>query len=335
MLSRGQPGIEEAFLRRPSQLVEAGGLDAPGRPAVEDLERRAAPEVESPTEHDGCPIKFAGRHERHTAVDELLEATAVDLVIGQGQPIPGRRRLDRRRAECPTDAQHAALDNLRPRSRRLVAPQRIGQPVGTQHVTGVQRQGTQNDLVSPLQRGGRSADMECTEHVDAHQAIVRSSSAPVNGRGTGAIPRRETSDTGVAQDVDDGPRRAATPEGDHDEQDTSDDRGGDCRIDHRNVPTRPAGHRRCRRTGGGVVPTATAVRARQGAARPATIGLLSRYQLPQRAEVIRFVRRQHRGPRPEPGGRRCWFCGWRLRGRCRHRGLGGDGGGRVPRAVER
>ena len=189
MLSGRQPGIEQALLGRPSQLVEAGGLGASGQPAVEDVERRAAPELEGATEDDDGPIGLAGSGQRHTAVDELLEAAAVDLVIRQGQPVSARRRLDRRRAEGPAQAQHAALHDLRPRSRRLLAPQRLGQPVGAQHVTGAEGQGTQNDLVSSLQRGARSADSERTEHVDAHQAIVRRWSSTVNRRDTGAIPR--------------------------------------------------------------------------------------------------------------------------------------------------
>jgi hypothetical protein len=71
---------------------------------------------------------------------QVLEAAQVDLVVGQRQPVSAAGGLHRPPPDDPAKPGHTSLDHLLPRGRQVVTPQRVGQLLGRQHVTGPDRQ---------------------------------------------------------------------------------------------------------------------------------------------------------------------------------------------------
>ena len=84
MLTRRQPGIEQALLGRQPQLVEPGRLDPPRRPAVQHVERGAAPQLQRPPERHRRPIELA--------IDRQRCDRARSTPRNDGGPIRRRRR---------------------------------------------------------------------------------------------------------------------------------------------------------------------------------------------------------------------------------------------------
>ncbi len=129
----------------------------------------------------------------------LLEARHVDVVGEQRQPIAVRRRLDRFGAECTAQPHDATGDDLVPRLRRLVPPQRIGQLAGADDASRPRRQRRQHDTIArgPNETPPPSIESGPNSAIRAAPIgeVCMQREAAVNLVDNRLIPRRERLDT--------------------------------------------------------------------------------------------------------------------------------------------
>ena len=144
----GGPFGEERLLGAEPQLVQPAGLGATVRPPVEVGQCSAAPQREGLAEHGGRPVVLAGSGQLSGPCDQRLEPADVDLVVGEGQPVAAACRLHRVAAERPAKPRHAPLHHLRPRGRRVLAPQGVGELLGREHVAGSDDQRGQHHAIA-------------------------------------------------------------------------------------------------------------------------------------------------------------------------------------------
>ena len=171
------------------QLVETPGLDPPGTPLLHVAESLPAPQRQRLAEHEGGPVRVVGAVEqRPRAFGGALEALGVDLVVSHRQPVAGRQGLDRPRAQHLAEPDHAPLDHLRPRGRRLVLPQHLRQLVGAEHLARPDGHGREDRSVAPPQDGGDTIDAQRAENCDTHASTVDLPQRCVNTRDTAVIP---------------------------------------------------------------------------------------------------------------------------------------------------
>jgi hypothetical protein len=99
VLGRPQAGVEEILLRAAAQLRQAGDFGPAGRPAVQVLERVAAPQRKSAGQRRRRPIRLAVGRQGPSALDQTLETAGVEVVADHRQPVAAGRGLDGVRAQ--------------------------------------------------------------------------------------------------------------------------------------------------------------------------------------------------------------------------------------------
>ena len=116
-------GIDAQFFRLEVQFAEAMGRDLCRLPVVDVDERLAPPEGERFVGRIHGPLRLAEGEQLTGPAQLVLEPARVEIVVCQGEPVAERVRLDRFRPQRPPEPHDAALHDLVPRRRHLVAPQ--------------------------------------------------------------------------------------------------------------------------------------------------------------------------------------------------------------------
>ena len=130
------------------------------------------------------------------ATHQAFEPPGVDLVAGNNEPVAVGHRLDRFGAQRAPKAHDATGYHLLPGGGGLLAPQRIGQSLGADHLARMHRQRGQHHPISRCQPGRVAIDGQRAEHADArapHGRSVRPAPGLVNGTVTELLPRVEAS----------------------------------------------------------------------------------------------------------------------------------------------
>ncbi len=187
VVAGGEPGVEQVLLDSAAQLLEPGGLAAARRPAVEGLVGPPAPRLEGPAERGDRPVVVTRGGEVTTAGRQSLEPVDVDVVVGEHEPIPARRRLDGVGSQHPSQVGDADLDLLVGRRRRILAPQGVGQLVPVHDLAPAHGQRGQREAVPGLERPV-VLDRYRPQEVDPHTTRVGPRRSPVNHPDTGSIP---------------------------------------------------------------------------------------------------------------------------------------------------
>ena len=104
------------------------------------------------------------------------------------QPVAVLGGLDDLAAEDLAQPRDAPLHDLRPRRRRGLTPDRLGQRLGADHRARPDRQRLEHHAVAQAQGRGRPVELERTEHGDTHSLNVDPPAGTVKGRDTAVIP---------------------------------------------------------------------------------------------------------------------------------------------------
>ena len=177
MLSTLEAGIEQLLLGAAAHLLETGRFADSRRPVGQFTERGAAPQAERASERRRCPVRLAGGRQHPATTDEFLEAVHIELVRFEGQPVAGRGRLDRGRAERLADESDGCLDLLRPRRRWTLTPDRVRELVRPHHMTPLQRQRAQDRSLTGAERSV-GVDDHRSEKCHAHDCHCPGRSTP-------------------------------------------------------------------------------------------------------------------------------------------------------------
>ncbi len=190
--ARLQSGVDMELLGVAAQLLESGGLDLAGVPAVEIIQGAAPPQPQRLTGKMRGPFGLAQCQQLVCAAHQTFEPPGVDLVTGNDEPVAVGDCLDRFGAQRAPKAHDAAGYHLLPCGGGLLAPQRIGQSLGADHLARMHRERGQHHSISRCQPGRVAIDGQRAEHADArapHGRSVRPASGLVNGTVTELLPR--------------------------------------------------------------------------------------------------------------------------------------------------
>ena len=163
-----QVRIQPRFFGLKAQRVEPSGLDPSRLPVVQVRQRPTPPQRQGLTEHVGGPFGLAQGKQLAAPSNEPLETVGVQPFNGNRQPVTRRNRDNRRPAEDLAQPHDATGDDLGPRRRWMLTPQRLGQPLGADHLTRTDRQRRKHDPVARRQRTDIAIDGQRTQHVDSH-----------------------------------------------------------------------------------------------------------------------------------------------------------------------
>jgi hypothetical protein len=83
-----QAGVDEHLLSVEAQLLQPAGLDPAGLPAVELTERGTTPQRQGLTADVGGAFVLAQHEQFVAAPNKTFEATGVDVIGRQDQPVP-------------------------------------------------------------------------------------------------------------------------------------------------------------------------------------------------------------------------------------------------------
>ncbi len=184
--------------RRQPRLGQRGSVGPQRRQLRQAVQRRSAPQRQRLAKPRGGRPRIArlapGRHQR-------VERVAVDARAVEGEPVAGRRRLDRRvleprLAQRPAQAGDVGLDRL-PRARgRVVRPQRVDERVTADELPGPQDQERQHDsqLHSSAQPHlpGRTARRQRTQHAEFRHLLATLERRASATQGACKRPRRRS-----------------------------------------------------------------------------------------------------------------------------------------------
>ena len=136
----GQVGVDPPFERREPQLVEPGRR-RPKHVTVGDVgERLAAPQRERLAQQLRRFLGMAVFERACTVRREPLEPVQVERARIDTEQIPGIACLDGALAECLAKLRDIALQDVGGGVRRVVAPDRVDQPVRGHHLSRVEEQ---------------------------------------------------------------------------------------------------------------------------------------------------------------------------------------------------
>ena len=147
-----QAGVQSSLLDVQPQFVQPGGLDPARRPAVQISERRPPPQRQGLAEQVRGAFRRAERIDLPGPGDEAFKAEHIDLVTRQHQAIAPGCGLDRPGSEGAAETDHAGLNLLAPRRRRLLTPERIGEYGGVDDLAAPHRQRCQHHAVARRER---------------------------------------------------------------------------------------------------------------------------------------------------------------------------------------
>ena len=181
--------LESPFDRFEPQLVEPVYLALREVGERELAERRPAPEREGFLERRDCPGRVVVQLAPPLGGEDL-EPSCVDCVVGEPEEVSRRLRHEHSalpgRLEDAAKVGDVALERLRGRRRRLLAPQRIDEPVRRDHLSASQSEnGQQRPLASgrKLHRlAGVVANLERAEDSELHRTSRLASLAPLADR---------------------------------------------------------------------------------------------------------------------------------------------------------
>ena len=171
--TRAQVAVDPQLLRLLPHLPQPRRLHDGRLPVVHVRERTTTPQVQRLADEVPRPVDLPHRRQVPGTGHGPLEAHRVDGVIGDGQPVPRRRRLDGLRPQQPSQPRDTAVQDLLRRGRWLVAPQRVDQEILAHHLPCPRRQSGEHDAVPATERGRLLVHRESAEHSDIHVLSVR------------------------------------------------------------------------------------------------------------------------------------------------------------------
>ena len=189
-------GVEQHLLGVQAEFVQASGLAARGRPLRELLEGFAPPELESLLQHERGPVGLSELQQLTPTRDLQLEPAGVELVEGDGEAVPVRRRLDGPGPQCLAESDHARLEVLGGGSRRMVAPHSVDQFVRAHWLPQPGDQRLEYDAVAGAETC-EAVHGQRTEDCDPHATTVLPQWVRVNRADTQRIPLMSQTCTGA------------------------------------------------------------------------------------------------------------------------------------------
>ena len=171
------------------QALEPLGLDPAGVPVPDVEERVAPPQRERLLDDVPRSVGLAAGQQVPGVRHHPVEPLGIHLATREVQPVPVAEGVDRLLAEVPSQPHDAALDELAPGRRLVLAPQRIRQSLDGDDVAPARGQGLEDDPVASGELEGVAIDGQWSQDLDAHDSSVRPPGAPVNAVNTRAIPR--------------------------------------------------------------------------------------------------------------------------------------------------
>jgi hypothetical protein len=118
-----------------------------------------------------------------------VEPLGIDVAAWEMQAVSVTEGVDRLLTEVPSQPHHTALDELAPRRRLVLRPQRVRQSLDGHDVAAARGQGLEDDPVAPGELERVAIDGQWSQDLDAHEPSVRPPGARVNAVNTRAIPR--------------------------------------------------------------------------------------------------------------------------------------------------
>ena len=180
--AEGEPRLDELLVRRDPQLVEPGDGGLRERLVREVGERGAAPEDEGALERGGRGRRMAGGELPAALLEEILEAAGVELLGRERQDVPvlpGGQRGPAVR-EGLAQARDLHVERARGGRRRALAPQRVHDPVGGQHLVRMQEQQREQ---RPAAAAAERDDPSLVEHLErAEDAELHAGRGGCRGR---------------------------------------------------------------------------------------------------------------------------------------------------------
>ena len=152
--------IDAELLGLQSQLLAASGLDHSGFPVLELRQRLATPQRQRLPQQVPRPVCLTQRQQLPGPGDHPLETGGVHRIDRRGQPVAPRHGLDDLPAELATQPAHTTLHDLARRHWRTVVPQRVGQLVGADGLSGPRGQGRQHHPVATPPRNRASVQRQ-------------------------------------------------------------------------------------------------------------------------------------------------------------------------------
>ena len=163
--------LDAVLERRQPQLLQPRHLGLRERLVAHVLVRPPAPQPERLAEARRRRGGFAARQLGRPRATSVLEALEVELAGRQAQPVPGPVQLDPIGAEPVAQAGHVDLQRVDGCRGRLLAPQRVDQPVARDDLAARDQQAReQRDLLArrQLDGAGGGGDLHGPEHAELH-----------------------------------------------------------------------------------------------------------------------------------------------------------------------
>ena len=184
-----QGRLEPQLLRVEPQALEPLGLDPAGVPVPDVEERVPPPQRERLLDDVPRSVGLAAGQQVPGVRHHPVEPLGIHLATREVQAVPVAEGVDRLLAEVPPQPHDAALDELAPGRRLVLAPQRVRQSLDGDDVAPARGQGLEDDPVASGELEGVAIDGQWSQDLDAHDSSVRPPGAPVNAVNTRAIPR--------------------------------------------------------------------------------------------------------------------------------------------------
>ena len=165
-----QGRVDAQLLGFHAQLLEAMHLDARRLPVIGVDKRAAPPQHEALVDGDQRPFRVAEHQQLARPPERSLEATHVQLLGGDRQPVTVRFGADGPRTEGLAETHNTALDDLAPRRRDPLAPQRVGEALAADDLAALQRQGRQHHTIAWRQPRVGGVHLQWTKHRYPHGA---------------------------------------------------------------------------------------------------------------------------------------------------------------------
>ena len=185
--AEGELRLDELLARGDPLLLEPGDRRLGERLVGEVGQRCAAPEREAALERRGGGGRAAGGELPPALLEQRLEAVSVELLRGDGEDVAVLPRGQRRAAVRQRLAQARDLHVEHPRRgrRRLLAPQRVGDPLGRQRLVRVQQQEREQrapPVPAQRDRAATSQDLERAQDAELHAGRVAGRGATLPAR---------------------------------------------------------------------------------------------------------------------------------------------------------
>ncbi len=166
-------GLQAPLDREHPQLLEPRDRDVERRLIREIRERRPPPQRERSGERRGRLVPPLVAQLPRTLLGENLELVEVERARGDVEHVAGAARLDHLFPQRLPQARHVALDEVRGRRRRLIAPEAVDDPAHRhERVRRKQEQRERRTLfpAAQIQRAAVASCLERAEHavIDVH-----------------------------------------------------------------------------------------------------------------------------------------------------------------------